>query len=256
MESNSMQEMKVGIFVAIGAIALALSIIMFGGDQLFLTRTYELRAVLKDVQGLAPGSIVSLSGLTVGNVKKIQFEPKSSELMVIMDIETKHKDRITTDAMASARTQGALGDRYIYIDPGSMQGEILKDGDMIKAAAKGDLFDVISEKGNELSNIIEIVKEVHILMKNINQNNRSGQLMENMIGATSSIEKMSNETRAATAKLNSILAKIDRGDGTLGALINDPSLHNRLMSMFGDSPRNQYLKPLIRQSIQTSEKQK
>lgn len=256
MESNIKQDLKVGLFVLIGTIALAISIVMFGGDQLLFARTYELRTVLKDVQGLAPGSIVSLSGLTVGNVKRIQFEPKSSELMIIMEIETKHKDRITTDAVASARTQGALGDRYIYIEPNAMQGEVLKNGDMLKAATKGDLFDIISEKGSELSNIIDIIKEVHLLMKNINQNNRSGQLMDSMIGAANGMEKMSAETRQTAAKLNSILAKLDRGDGTLGALINDPSLHNRLMTMFGDSPRNQYLKPLIRQSIQTSEKQK
>lgn len=256
MESNTLQEMKVGIFVAIGTIALAISIIMFGGDSLFFTRTYNLRAVLKDVQGLAPGSIVSLSGLTVGNVKKIQFEPKTSALEVEMDIEYRHRDRITTDAVASVRTQGALGDRYIYIEPNAMQGEVLKDGDLLKTSEKGDLFDVINEKGSELTRVLEIVKEFHILMKNINHNNRSGQLMDSMIGAAEGMQKMSNDTRQTVTKLNSILAKIDRGDGTLGALINDPSLHNRLMSMFGESPRNQFLKPLIRQSIQTSEKQK
>jgi len=256
MESNTLQEMKVGIFVAVGTIALAISIIMFGGDSLFLTRTYKLRAILKDVQGLAPGSIVSLSGLTVGNVKKIHFEPKTSALEVVMDIEYRHRDRITTDATASVRTQGALGDRYIYIEPNAMIGEVLKDGDMLKTLEKGDLFDVLNEKGSELSRILDIVKEFHILMKNINLNNRSGQLMDSMIGAADGMQKMSVDTRKTMDRMNSILAKIDRGDGTLGALINDPSLHNRLMTMFGDSPRNQFLKPLIRQSIQTSEKQK
>lgn len=54
----------------------------------------------------------------------------------------------------------------------------------------------------------------------------------------------------------SVLKKIDTGHGTLGALINDPSLHNRISSFFGDSPRNKFLKPIVRDSIQTNEKNK
>jgi phospholipid/cholesterol/gamma-HCH transport system substrate-binding protein len=50
--------------------------------------------------------------------------------------------------------------------------------------------------------------------------------------------------------LASVLNKIDNGNGSLGALINDPTLHNRLTKFLGGEPRQQYLKSLIRKSIQ------
>ena len=52
------------------------------------------------------------------------------------------------------------------------------------------------------------------------------------------------------------MAALDNGQGTLGALINDPSLHNRISAFMGEAPRNRFLKPLIRESIQTNEKNK
>ncbi len=56
--------------------------------------------------------------------------------------------------------------------------------------------------------------------------------------------------------MSSVMKKVDKGQGTLGALVNDPSFYNRMMGFVGDSPRNKFLKPIIRDSIQTSEQKK
>jgi phospholipid/cholesterol/gamma-HCH transport system substrate-binding protein len=59
--------------------------------------------------------------------------------------------------------------------------------------------------------------------------------------------------RQALVNLSSILEKIDQGKGTLGQLINDPSVHQSLKSLLGGSPRNRYMKDMIRETIQQSE---
>ena len=55
-------------------------------------------------------------------------------------------------------------------------------------------------------------------------------------------------------KLDSVLTKIDKGQGTLGALINDPSLHQQLKALIGGSARKDHVKSLLRTSIEKEEK--
>jgi phospholipid/cholesterol/gamma-HCH transport system substrate-binding protein len=109
-----------------------------------------------------------------------------------------------------------------------------------------------------------VIKEVRILFENMNRDGRSGRLMSNLVDASGELSSFLKEGREtfrmmrtdAIVPMASVMKKIDRGDGTIGALINDPSLHNRISSFFGDQPRNRFLKPLIRESIETNEKKK
>ncbi len=55
-------------------------------------------------------------------------------------------------------------------------------------------------------------------------------------------------------KLDLILAKIEKGEGSLGALINDPSIHNQLKALLGGSPRKNNIKSLLRTSIEKDTK--
>ena len=94
--------------------------------------------------------------------------------------------------------------------------------------------------------------------------------MSNLVDSSQSLQEMLNETKAmvldirtnlpknselrkSVESLSSILKKVDTGSGSLGALINDPALHNRLKALLGGSPRNRHLKTLIRETIQKSE---
>ena len=59
--------------------------------------------------------------------------------------------------------------------------------------------------------------------------------------------------KQAIVDLAEIVSKIDKGQGTLGLLINDPSIHQSLKAFLGNSPRQNYLKNVVRESIQQSE---
>lgn len=268
-EQRVSREVKVGIFVSVGILALLVSILLFGGSGLILTPTYHLKMELSEVQGLGSGSVVSLAGLKIGNISKIELNHKTNKMDVIMVINRSFEKRITKGAIASLKTQGALGDRYVYIEPHPLDGEPLKDGDYIQTLQTPDLFELISSKGAEFSNVLEVIKEVHRFVRNINANDRSAIMMENLAHASKNLNGFLIEgrqalkdihsivgdpaTKASFVHLSNVMRKIDRGEGTLGALINDPSLHNRLMSVMGENPRNKYMKSLLRQSIQTND---
>lgn len=264
MESSLRHEIKVGIFTAVGLVLFFLSVILLGGDKFFLKKTYELKVRLAQVQGLGRGSVVSVVGVPVGNVSEITFVPGSTDVQVHMNIEYAMRERITEGSKASVKTQGALGDKYIYIEPGPPDAPALKDGAILETDRTPDLLDLIASKGAEFGQIIEVIKEVRTLFANMNSDGKSAKLMSNLVTTTENLSSFLVEGREtfrllrteAIGPMASVMKKVDKGQGTLGALINDPSLHNRISGFFGEAPRNKFLKPLIRDSIQTNEQRK
>lgn len=264
METTLSHEIKVGIFALAGIVLFCLSILLLGGDKFFFSQSYVLKVRMPQVQGLAKGSVVSLSGVSIGNVDKIDFVHGSNEVEVTLTVQKSAQAKITEGSQASVKTQGALGDKYVYIDPGPIDATPLKDGAILPMDKTPDFLDIISSKGAEIGEIVDVIKEVKLLFANINRDGRSAKLMTNLVEGTNELAKFLTEGREtfkllrteAVVPMASVMKKLDGGQGTLGALINDASLHNRLMGMLGEAPRNKFLKPLIRDSIETNEKKK
>lgn len=257
-------EIKVGIFTCIGIVLFCLSVILLGGDKYVFSHSYDLKIHMPQVQGLGRGSVVSLSGVPIGNIDRIDFVKDSMDVEVTISVERSVEPKITEGSIASVKTQGALGDKYIYITPGAVDAKPLPPGSILPVDKTPDFLDIISSKGAELGEVVEVIKEVHQLFANLNQDGRSAKLMSNMVDDTDELKKFLVEGRETfkfmrtetLTPLASTMRKIDKGEGTLGALVNDRSVYNRLSSMLGEAPRNKFLKPLIRDSIETHEEKK
>lgn len=269
MESTSRSvQIQVGIFLGIGLIAILVSIFMIGGDKSLFTGRMRLHGQFEQVQGLAEGSVVSLSGINVGNIERIDFIPEANKVDVVMLIDKRFSPRITEGSQVEIRTAGALGDKFIFIIAGDAKGALLEDGAVLPVAAATDFLGIISERGKETEKIFGIIDELYKTTKTINADGRLNKMMENMAAASGSLKEASKEAQTFTAgltgsnpaklkstvdRLDSILAKVDRGEGTLGALINDPTLHERLKTMLGGSSRPQHIKSMLRTSIEKAE---
>jgi phospholipid/cholesterol/gamma-HCH transport system substrate-binding protein len=268
MEAHLGQQVKVGLFVVCGLIAAMISILVLGGDRAFFTSYSLIESKMTQVQGLAKGSIVSLAGVTVGNVDRIKFAEGENALIIVMKINTTHLERIPVTSTIEVRTQGALGDKFVYINPGDLKDEKLKEGGTLAPAESTDLMNVLSQRGGEAANVFDIINEMKKLLVAINRDGRMEKLMGNMAEASVQLKEMSAETRKLVSELrgenpkkitqvltqlDSILAKVDRGEGTLGALINDSSLHDQLKTLVGTNPRKKYLESIMRTSIKKSD---
>lgn len=267
METSLKNQIKVGIFVTIGIIAVMGSIFMLGANKALFSTYAHLYAEFENVQGLARGSVVSLSGVVIGNIEKIDFVSEKNSLRVDMKIEREFLGKVYSGSQVEIRTQGALGDKYIYILPGDPQQNAANDGDTLPVAKATDFLNVLSERGKESEKIFDIINEVYKITKTLNQDNKLGNIISNLNASSGDFKKLSEKSlklvsdlsdgKSATQqlkttmdKMNSILTKIDKGEGSLGALINDPSLHDQLKSLVGGSPRKTHVKSIIRSSIE------
>ncbi len=266
MKPSTILEYKVGVFIAAGMLAFMVSILMLGADKTLFTRYNHIKARFTEVNGLFPGSVVSLAGVPVGNVEAIVFVPGENKLEIDLKIDRSFAPRLVEGMIAEVRTQGALGDKYIFLVPGNLGAKRLPNGALVQSNEE-DFLKLLTSREDGVAKIVDVIKELHILLANINQNGQMASTMHNLGDAAGKLKStlaqldvvlkdiheeipQNHKLRGALINLSSILEKIDSGKGTLGALVNDPSVGQSLKAMLGGSPRNKYVKDMIRETLQ------
>jgi len=136
-------ETIVGIFVFIGLICVGYLTIKLGKMELIGSNNYILSARFNSVSGLKTDSSVEMAGVEIGRVSKIGLDSERQTALVILKI---HKNvQITDDAIASIKTSGLIGDKFINITPGGSD-IILQPGETITETESAiDLEELISE---------------------------------------------------------------------------------------------------------------
>jgi phospholipid/cholesterol/gamma-HCH transport system substrate-binding protein len=121
-------ETTVGIFVIIGLLCIGYMAVKLGDVSLFGDNSYSLFARFSSVTGLKAGSSVQMLGIEVGKVANLNLDQDKQLAMV--ELRIKNDVQIYDDAIASIKTSGLIGDKYVQIDPGGA-GDLLAAGDNI-----------------------------------------------------------------------------------------------------------------------------
>ena len=124
-------EIMVGLFVAAGIAALFMlamkvsNLSTYGGDE-----GYVISASFDNIGGLKVRSLVSASGVRVGQVVSIEYDSDGYEARVTMSIDPQY-DKFPIDTAASIMTSGLLGEQYVGLQPGAEE-EYLEAGSEIE----------------------------------------------------------------------------------------------------------------------------
>ena len=121
-------ETAVGVFVLIGLISVAYLTIKLGKMEWFGDDYYTLDARFNSVSGLKAGALVDMAGVDIGQVADIRLDNQSQ--VAIVSLKIKKGVMLTDDVIASVKTSGLIGDKFIRLTPGGSD-RILKTGDMI-----------------------------------------------------------------------------------------------------------------------------
>ena len=254
-----MTQTKVGAFLAIGLFVLLGSIFTLGSNKSYFQEVFLVRAYFDSVQGLNKGSLVSLSGVKVGNVDGISFYCDRNLVKVIIRIDAVYKNKIRKDSRIELRTQGALGDKFLFITPGTNISEFVQHNDEMLADYGNDILSVLSKRGNESEKLFDAIGDFQKLLRSVTDQNKIPSLiakLDSTAGNLSEVSQRLNSTlktgsldRSMT-KLEHVIDKIDKGEGTLGALINDRSIHERIKNMLGAGQKNQQIKQILKSSVE------
>jgi len=120
-------EFVVGLFLIIGLSAATYLSVVISGVAAFDSDNYRLMAKFENSSGLKRGASIEIAGVRIGKVASIALDSETQESLVWLEIDKGVE--VQDDAVASIRTAGIIGDKYIKISAGG--GDILTDGDEI-----------------------------------------------------------------------------------------------------------------------------
>jgi phospholipid/cholesterol/gamma-HCH transport system substrate-binding protein len=186
---------RLGVFIVASLAILVAGIFLIGGKQYLFRSTYQLRAQFDNVVGLDAGGDVRVGGVHSGTVHGIVLPHKPGEkVTVMMDLDKTTHEIVKQDSVATIETEGLLGNQFLAISFGSARSGEVQDGDLIASQPPLEMAELLQKASGLLDGTQQAIQ---------------------------------NATQA-TANLDSISSKIDKGQGTAGALVNDRQLYTNL----------------------------
>jgi phospholipid/cholesterol/gamma-HCH transport system substrate-binding protein len=186
---------RLGAFIVATLLILAAGVFWIGGKQFMFNSTYRLNADFQTAAGLPNGADVRVGGIHEGTVARIQLpRGPNDKVRVVMDLKKVTQNVIKNDSLATIRSEGLVGDKYVEITFGSDSAPKVKNGDLIQGEPPLEFSDLMKKTNGLLDS--------------------ASDAMQNVV--------------TTSEDLKSVTSKINQGTGTMGALINDKSLYQRI----------------------------
>lgn len=236
-------EAKVGLFVLVGLIILGYMSFRVGEYGFGLKKGYPVDVMFDNAAGLEKDASVQIAGVEVGRVETIRL--KDGKALVTMLILPEVK--LEKDAVASIKTHGILGEKYIEILPGTKGESFITEGEEITNVQRpADIDRLLSQLGSiaddvkvvttSLSRVLggdegeeslkSIVRNTRDLTESLNKVVRQND--EKFSQMITSLREASIQMEKTFASLSEITGGINKGKGTIGRLVKDDSTIDKL----------------------------
>lgn len=219
-------QLKVGSLILVALAALVFIIFkMSASTGGLFAKKILLICYFDNASGLAPGAPVTLEGVTIGNVVRIQVIPNHNPtpVEVIMRVGTQYLNGLHTDSLATITQAGVLGNSFVDIDSTRATGQHPVDGTILKASGTPTLQDVIGGANSSLLDLHNLIGRLDVLIDTINSNKGTA-------GRFINDKQMAAKVSQTADNLEAITAGLRDGKGTIGKLLTDDTLYNRLDS--------------------------
>ncbi len=240
-------QFKIGVFIVSGFVLLGSYLIVIGNHQSIFSRANAYKVIITNARGLFNGTPVTINGLKAGRVHQIQLQ--DNQIIVTLKIEKELSYMINSSSLAALKTEGVLGDRYIAIDTLKSKADPLPIGSAIPLKPDKSVTNLLSGDSELVVGVTQVFKEASIFLENLNKS-EDENLAESLREISKQTKKFLSDDKNKDVKnilkhTRSILQKIDKGQGSLGALVNERSLHNRAITFLGGKPYKMFLKNIF-----------
>lgn len=274
-------KMVVGAFIITLLALMTLGVLVMGDRIGLMKGRTQYLAAFKNTSGLRAGAMVRMGGVDIGSVDSIMIEQQNGvpTTLVSLSIFKPHDDLVREESEVALETQGVLGDKFVMLYPGPYTSPRLKNGGYIKIKEKPELDAVVAKSTDIIDNVSRVaarmenfantlpdartmqamtrdtqdsIREMRLFLASLNQDGTMFSTLrdkESVHHLKATLERLDR----ASASLESVAAKIDKGEGTLGALVNDTALYDDMRNLMGRANRSKVARFLIRQAVDGSD---
>lgn len=239
MANESTNTLKLGIFVLMGTAVLVLGLYLLGAKRDLFSRTVDISAEFKQVNGLRVGNNVRYAGIDVGTVVEITI---MSDTLVVVDMMIRRKDavHIRTDAVAEIASDGLMGNKLVNIVPGEGSGGPLEDGTVLASAPGLDTDAMLRTLGTSNENLMAITNDLRELAGRLNSEKglltflTDTVLVADVRTVVADVRGAAANANEITQRTNALVKDLQAGKGALGALVSDPAAEEQVRRMLAN----------------------
>jgi phospholipid/cholesterol/gamma-HCH transport system substrate-binding protein len=208
-------ELRLGVVVIGSLVVLAFTTLYIGsGGGSPFAKKYTVKALMADVNGLKAGAPVRVGGVEVGTVTDVEFARASAGMVeVTMKLDSRVKDRVTSQSQATLGALGLLGEKAVDISSG-MGGVSVPDQGYVSAAAEDPFKGLLSDASESTAHLKRILARM--------------DAGEGLIGKALRDEELYDRMNDVAGRLQAVLGKLESPRGPLGRMMNDEEMSRNL----------------------------
>lgn len=217
--SQSRVEWKVGGFVAVGLVLMALLVLNFSKGLSLLKPSYVVRLETTNVGGIKEKAAVLLAGVPIGNVSHVELSADSKSVVIFLRID-RQRD-IPGDAVFNIEAQGFLGDQFVSIAPTqNLLPPLAKDGSAARECrAPFNIQDAARDALGLIQRLDQAAQKVDLAVDRVNKTVLTEQTLTNLAAMVGSLRVVADQTRAVTERAlvleNKAIGALERVDALL-----------------------------------------
>jgi phospholipid/cholesterol/gamma-HCH transport system substrate-binding protein len=219
-------QLRVGVMVTVALLLFAVGVFFISGSVGFLTTKYMLKTYMSGASGVREGAQVRLAGIPIGNVTVVKLSPYRDPNRVV-----------EVDMKIAKKYQGRIrSDSVVTVDTAGLLGEAFLD------ISPGNESKPVVPPGGELRlqdtpDIKDVMQNADDVITNLRAiTNRLGDISNQISSGQGTIGKliydpsMYNRMDRAVNQVSSLVDQVQSGNGSLGKLVADPTLYNQLLA--------------------------
>ncbi|MGC9374554.1 MAG: MlaD family protein [Bacteroidales bacterium] len=223
MKNTKYNNIKLGLFVGIGALIFILAIYYIGSQSNIFGRNFTISGVFNDISGLKVGNDVRFSGINIGTVSKVEII-NDSLVRVDLSIQDDVKKFIRKDSKMEIGSEGLMGNKIVNIYSGSSHKKVVENGDYLETIEVVNIDNIIKKINTSSQNTIRITKNLAEITDKINRGEGIfGKIFADEV-FSENISSIASNTAHLTENFATITHKINHEEGTIGKLLSDTSL--------------------------------
>lgn len=235
----------IGLFLILGMGLFTTILFLIGNRHDIFGRHVDFYADFSDISGLPRGAQVRVAGIEAGEVKSVEIPSSpASKFRLKLQVRANARGMIRTDSLVSIRTEGIVGDKFVFIREGTSAAPEAPDGATLPSKEPFDLGAAL-EKGSALldkssalvDNLQGSVSDLHgrldIALDSVTKtvNHVNGLVTE----VQPDIKKMAGNASQITDTINAIVSDLNAGKGPAGLLLKDEATRKQLQATLANA---------------------
>jgi len=224
----------VGAFVLGGILLFGVGLFLIGDRRMLFADTVDVYAEFAQIAGLEKGAKVRVAGLDAGEVETIHVPTSpSAKFRVKMRVRQELRPLLRLDSLASIQNDGLVGNKFIQIEPGTEQSPAVPDRGTIQSREPFDLGSMLQKMNESIDLVTTTIRDVKggvdEALTAVSATANDAQLLIADIG--SELRDITASGKKVAADLQTVIAGVRAGRGSLGKLVNDDALYTRVTTI-------------------------